>query len=290
MRLSPLVKENFKLLSTVFYTDEKPVSKCIRCGNAVEPTHIDGKGYPTFQFLICDDCKSLGLVSSNVDNLEKIRRVNVKKIAIEQGCPSEKVIKITESDFVDLKFDVVIDSNKKTLNVNSLVKMLLRGDWIVIKGETDSSKTHLATYLCLTLLLKEYDVKQNEFKFATLLNICEHLKKDYSAEHFILNEYRLPRYLFLTFGEYRGELTGFGGEATPKAKDAFFQILDYRIENKTKKELTTILSTTLSDAEIKGSFGKSFLNRIYENSYLVELPERKERMKMFKSRPVLVGR
>ena len=253
-------------------TTEKPVLNCIHCGNDVKPLKTEDGKYLKFQIKICPECLDK---NTKAFGPQKERLNNLNKIAIEQGCPSEKVLKAKSDDFRNYSFDV-----------NKVVADLINGQWFLIRGKTDSGKTHLAAYLFKRILYSEYAKSKDHFVYNSLLNVYEEVLSDLNNP-FILNKYKLAEYLFLTFGEYKNEMVSQQQEATMTAKRTLFQILDYRIENKTRRNLKTVIITTYKSTDISQEFDESFMNRIQEECQTIELKQKNYRREKFKRRVVL---
>jgi DNA replication protein DnaC len=163
--------------------------------------------------------------------------------------------------------------------------MIKAGKSFFIHGDSDSEKTHLAAYLFLKLLKELPLVPEREFVWASLLDIHERVISDISNEHYVLNEFRIPKYLFLHFGEYSGEL-GSDDTVTRAAQRFMFKISEFRTERSDKVD---VYVSTNDIRKMFLIFGNEIGGRIVEKCHEISLPKKGHRLQMFKERPKITG-
>jgi DNA replication protein DnaC len=251
---------------------------CLQCKTPIKPLTV--KKYLTFQPTLCDRC-------IEINNQEKERRLKrerlgkVREIAIEAGAPSAKVYVVNKQDFQQFKFSTSV----KPVTVEDFVNYLSAGQQMLFQGSTDSGKTHLTTYLFMRLIYHYYNLESYQFHYAYLNKIYTEIMKDISTRSRIVNTLKYSKVVFLTFGEHADELMGSDRSVKPFIKDLFHEIIDYRLEEGQRCDLTTAYITTWDADKIKFSYGEEFLNRFYEKCMLVKMRQRNFRRKAFEVRP-----
>lgn len=277
-----MLQDELKKITNVSFT--KPTLFCEDCGKQFEPVGFSDKlGWPLFQSSLCPACCVIYERLYNkqqYDNLIEFRKKNINKVAIEVGCPPDKVYKVTKSDFGTFEI------NKKQITVDRLVSALIKGFPLFIHGPTDSGKTHLSTYLFKELLSEFYQIPEYKFMYEYDYKIYDRILKDGFKKTEIIDNVMRTKILFLTFGEYRG--SGFSsGQAKEINREILFKILEHRIEYDMINNLKYFITCYISNydgADIERFYGKELKNRFYEKCYLLKLNQLDNRIKKFNER------
>lgn len=266
------------------FSFEKPILHCEDCGKQYEPVGYSKKlGWPHFQSPLCPACCEIHarIFSQNdLDRMMKERTDNINNLTISRGAPTDKVLKVKETDFEEIPV-----GNHKA-DIQRIVNALKSGFQFLIMGRTDSGKTHLSTFIFKQLLLDLYQIDDSMFLYAYDYKIYNDIIRNPHEKATIIDDAKRIKILFLTFGEYRGA-GGFDGKAKEIYREILFNIIDYRIEYdmiNNSKYFTTCYITTFDGEDIQNFYGEEFKNRLYEKSYLIRLEQKNYRQEKFEKR------
>ncbi len=215
----------------------------------------------------------------------------VKKVAKECGLPN-RFKDVSKKDFSD---DILLTAKRI---IEYFEEPTPENYFFILYGKTGVGKSHLASFIFMSLIFKTEGEYPNLFSWCSLIKLHEKIKNSFSKtyntdinegdEGAMINKYcYFPNFLVFEFGDIKSEGNIYGGDKSPFLTQLFHKIIDYRWQNKKKTLFVTPLGGNQDlHLQLIKHYDEASVGRLFEDTQLIRMTGNDRRIQKSSQRKI----